>query len=143
MNEQRLFAGMIACSAASFLFIAASLGWQQLVAYRQSDGLAFTRAMRDGRFDQALVGHRCSASIYNWCFEHLPGEPRDNDDEHVPPVSLRGYCDNASGALCYTLFPVECATEKRDGSLDFEACDRVFPHGPKHTLELLLGRDLK
>ena len=114
--------------------------WNGLVDYRTRDGLEFSHAMYTGNYGYTLMAHRCFSAVYNKCFEDLPGEPRDNDNECVPPISNRCRCDHVAAAFCYTTFPVVCGTPDRTGKLNFDACDRVFPHGFKHFKELLIGR---
>lgn len=130
-----------ATSAGLFIFVFAvvNAGWQELVRYRIRDGMAFNRDISNGTCKHSLAGHRCFSAIYNKCFEDLPGEPRPNDDECVPPISNRCRCDHVAQTFCYTTFPVDCASWERDGKLQFDACDRIFPHGFKHFKELLVG----
>lgn len=126
-----------ACSLVSAWALLAC-AWQELVAYRIRDGQAFEANIRAGTFGHELAGHRCMSSVYEACFYHLPGEPRDYDDECVPPVTSRCRCDHLAAAFCYTVLPVDCASWSHEGRVQYETCDKVFPHGWKHVKELAI-----
>lgn len=138
MIDKRVY-GLTALAAVYFVSTFTWLAWQKLIDYRIDDGLAFSRDVRNGTFEHSLMAHRCFSAVYETCFYKLPGEPRDNDDECVPPISNRCRCDHVAQAFCYTTFPVACGTEDHTGKLQFDTCDRVFPHGFKHFKELLRG----
>lgn len=128
MNHRLLaYAGLILTTALMVVVVGA---WKALVWYRIQDGRSFEE---DTTFRHELSGHRCARSIYEACFHHLPGEPRDYDNECAQPVTSRCRCDHLTEAFCYTAFPLDCASWRDGGEVQHGTCGKVFPHGWEHV----------